>query len=244
MNGFSVFAPRRLAALLAADAMNVSRDPMLIFATVLSVLPSIGLWLAKDSIDGAGAAAGIESLSLYFIPLALVLPAFLIGWVTGFLLIEDRDDGPLLAVDVTPVGKIGFLAYRLTVSAILSAAITVLALQLLLPSAAIWLKLLFLVTIPADAALSAMVLLALARNKVEGLALTKLTNLASIVPFAAAIPSPLRFVAGIIPTYWLGELLGLSGNAAAPSWFAAVLLVASHILAGMIVVRLVRRRAG
>ncbi len=36
----------------------------------------------------------------------------LIGWVTGFLLLEDRDDGPLLAVDVTPIGKCGFLAYR------------------------------------------------------------------------------------------------------------------------------------
>jgi hypothetical protein len=244
MNGFSVFAPRRLAALLAADAMNVSRDPMLIFATVLSVLPSIGLWLAKDSIDAAGVSAGIESLSLLFIPLALLLPAFLIGWVTGFLMIEDRDDGPLLAIDVTPVGKGGFLAYRLVVSAGLSAAITIMALHLLVPAAALWLKLLLLATIPADTALSAIVLLALARNKVEGLALTKLTNLASIVPFAAVIPSPLRFVAAIIPTYWLGELLGLPGKAAAPAWLAAVLLIATHVLAGAIVVGLFRRRAG
>ena len=244
MKGLSVFAPRRLATLLFADAMNVSRDPMLAFATVLSVLPSIGLWFASDAIDQAGLAAGIPSLSRYFVPLALVLPAILIGWVSGFLLIEDRDDGPLLALDVTPVGKLGFLAYRLTVSAVLTAAITAVALQLLLPWAAIWLKLLLIVTIPADTALAAIVLLALARNKVEGLALTKLTNLAAIMPLAAIIPSPLRFAAGVIPTYWLGELLGLPGEAAAPAWLAAVLLIATHIFTGVIVVGLFRRRTG
>ena len=118
------------------------------------------------------------------------------------------------------------------------------ALQLLLPAAALWLKLLLLVTIPADAALAAIILLALARNKVEGLALTKLTNIAAIVPFAAIIPSPFRLVAGIVPTYWLGELLGLPGEAAAPAWLAAVLFIATHILAGVIVVGLFRRRTG
>jgi len=240
----SIFTPRRMASLLAADAMNVSRDPMLIFACVLSLLPSIGLWLGRDALDGGGVGAGIEHLSLYFVPLALLLPAFLIGWVTGFLLIEDRDDGPLLALDVTPVGKEGFLAYRVTVSAVLTAAITVMALQLLLPSAPVWLKLLLLAAIPADAALAAMVLLALARNKVEGLALTKLTNLASIVPLAATIPSSLRLLAGIVPTYWLGELLGLPGEATLPAWFAALCLVVAHVMAAVIVVHLLRRRAG
>jgi hypothetical protein len=240
----SIFAPRRLATLLAADAMNVGRDPMLVSACILSVLPSVGLWAARDAIDSAGAGAGIDALSLYFVPVALLLPAFLIGWVTGFLLIEDRDDGPLLALDVTPVGKAGFLVYRLAVSGVLAAAITVLAMQLLLPSAPLWLKLLLLVTIPADAALSAVVLLALARNKVEGLALTKLINLAVIVPFAALIPSPLRFAAGIIPTYWLGELLGLVGAAAVPQLLATILLVATHIFAGVIAVWLLGRRTG
>jgi fluoroquinolone transport system permease protein len=240
----SIFAPRRLATLLAADAMNVGRDPMLVSACILSVLPSVGLWAARDAIDSAGAGAGIGALSLYFVPVALLLPAFLIGWVTGFLLIEDRDDGPLLALDVTPVGKAGFLVYRLAVSGVLAAAITVLAIQLLLPPAPLWLKLLLLVTIPADAALSAVVLLALARNKVEGLALTKLINLAVIVPFAALIPSPLRFAAGIIPTYWLGELLGLVGAAAVPQLLATILLVATHIFAGVIAVWLLGRRTG
>jgi fluoroquinolone transport system permease protein len=244
MTPWSILAPRRLSIMLSADAMNVSRDPMLVSACIMSVLPSIGLWLARDAIDAAGAGAGIASLSLSFIPLALLIPAFLIGWVTGFLLLEDRDDGPLLAVDVTPVGRGGFLAYRLAVTAALTAAITLMALYLLLPAAALWLKLLILVTIPVDAALSAIVLLALARNKVEGLALTKLTNIAAVVPFAALIPSPLRLLAGIVPTYWLGELLGLPAAASIPDWSAAALLIVSHAIAAVLLMRLLQRRSG
>ena len=238
MTALSVFRPRRFARLIAADAMNVSRDPMLIFATVLSVTPSIGLWLTRDLIDdSAFQAAGITELSRYIVPVALLLPAFLIGWVTGFLLLEDRDDGPLLAVDVTPVGKTGFLAYRLAVTALLTAAITLGALQLLLPELDLWLKLLILVLIPADAALSAIVLLAVARNKVEGLALTKLINIASIVPLIAIIPSPWRLLAGVVPTYWLGELLDLSGEAILPAVVVAFAAVAIHLVmaAGLLI---------
>lgn len=240
----SIFAPRRIASLLAADAMNVSRDPMLIFACVLSLLPSTGLWLARDAIDLAGRGAGIAELSAYFVPLALLLAPFLIGWVTGFLLIEDRDDGPLLALDVTPVGKEGFLAYRLTVSVILAAAISLVALQLLLPSAPLWLKLVILVVLPANTAVSAVAILALARNKVEGLAITKIVNLATIAPFAAIIPSPLRLVAGVVPTYWLGELLGLSGEAAPLPLLSAALLLVTHAIAVIIGWHLFRKRAG
>jgi hypothetical protein len=244
MTPLSIFAPRRFSRLLLADAMNVSRDPMLLFASGLSFLPSIGLWLGRDAIDDAGLAIGVAELSSILVPVALLLPAFLVGWVAGFLLLEDRDDGPLLAVDVTPIGKEGFLAYRLVVCAGIAAAVTVLALALLLPDAALWLKLVTLITVSVDAALGAAALLAIARNKVEGLALTKLTNIAAIVPLAAVIPSPLRLTAGIVPTYWLGELLGLAGSSALPPWLALALLVATHAAAAMLVLTLLRRRAG
>lgn len=244
MTLLSVFAPRRFGRLIASDAMNVSRDPMLIFACVLSVLPALGLSMGSATLDTAGAAARIPDLHSYLVPVALLLPAFLIGWVSGFLLLEDRDDGPLMAVEVTPVGKAGFLGYRLAVSAAITALITVLGIMLLLPEASGWLKLVLLLTVPADTVLAAIALLAFARNKVEGLALTKLTNLAAIVPLAAVVPSPLRMVAGVVPTYWIGELLGLPGEAAIPTAIAVAVLLATHVVAGTIGLGMLRRRAG
>ena len=239
----SLFAPRRFGRLVASDAMNVSRDPMLIFACFLSILPAIALSIGSTAIDGAGAAAKIASLHSYFVPVALVLPAFLIGWVSGFLLLEDRDDGPLLAVEVTPVGRSGFLAYRLTISAVITALITALGIALLLPDASVWLMLVLLLVIPIDTVLASVVLLAFARNKVEGLAVTKLTNILAFAPLLANIPSPWRYLAGVFPTYWIGELVAPEPSAL-PYWSIAAALAATHAFALALLLRSLSDRVG
>lgn len=206
-----LLAPRRLARLFAADVMNVTRDPMLAFATALSLMPSLGLHFFGDAMDAAAQwALGIETISAVLAPVALVLPATLTGWVTGFLLLEDRDDGPLLAIDVTPLGKLGFVTYRVLVTALLTAVITAMAALLLALEGHI---LATVVMVAAEAVIAASLLPALARNKVEGLALTKLTNIMAVVPLLALILSPWRLLAGVVPSYWLGELMLGAGSA-------------------------------
>jgi hypothetical protein len=245
MSALSVFAPRRFGRLMVSDAMNISRDPMLLFATVLSIAPSLALWLARDTIDEAALSAfGVESFARYLAPVALLIPAYLIGWVTGFLLLEDRDDGTLIALDVTPIGKSGFLAYRVAITTLISICITLPATRLVVPEHGWAIALLITILVAANAVLAAAILPAVARNKVEGLALTKLTNIASVVPLLAIIPSPLRYLAGIVPTYWVGELLGLSTNYALPMPAIVVLALTTHALAAIAVFTLLNRRAG
>lgn len=240
----SVLAPRRFLRLLTSDAMNVSRDPMLIVAVVMSIVPAIVFGLTRQAMDDAALTAfGIEQISRYVVPSALVLPAVLVGWVTGFLLLEDRDDGVLLAVDVTPIGKAGFLLYRVTITALIGAVITAAAIPLVVPSLGLLEKLLLVVAIAAECVLAAVVLPAVARNKVEGLALTKLTNIAAIVPLLAAIPSPWRYLAGFFPTYWLGELLNL-GQPTLPLGLIAVAAVLTHLACAALLFALLGRRAG
>lgn len=205
MSWFAILAPSRFARLFAADVMNVTRDPMLVFAIVLSLLPSLGLHFFHEAIDAAALHSfGATGTSAALTAVALVLPATLTGWVTGFLLLEDRDDGPLLAIDVTPVGKLGFITYRVLVTAVVTAAIT---------ATAVWLmdleieRAATVIMVAAEAVIAAALLPAFARNKVEGLALTKLTSIMAVVPLLALIPSPWRFVAGAVPSYWLGEMM-------------------------------------
>ena len=218
-----LLAPRRLARLFAADVMNVTRDPMLAFATALSLMPSLALHFFGEAMDAAAQRAmGIETISALLAPVALVLPATLTGWVTGFLLLEDRDDGPLLAIDVTPLGKLGFVTYRVLVTALLTAAITAMAALLLALEGHI---LATVVMVAAEAVIAASLLPALARNKVEGLALTKLTNIMAVVPLLALIPSPWRLLAGVVPSYWLGELM--LGAGSAPSEAMTILIGAA-----------------
>lgn len=243
MNALSVFSPRRFGRLLAADAMNVGRDPMLLFAIALSVAPSVALTLGRSSLDEAASAAfGIMSFSRFVIPVALMVPAMLIGWVTGFLLLEDRDEGLLSALSVTPIGKVGYLTYRVAATAVIAAAITALATLLLLPDAPWFLHLLLALLIGCEAVLAAVVLPAVARNKVEGLAVTKLTNLAGAVPLLAILATPWRFLAGIVPSYWIGELLGLSKGPGLPMVVTAALAVATHAVAALLLFRLFSRR--
>lgn len=238
-----VLRPRTFARLLSSDALNISRDPMLIFAIVMSILPAIGLSLGQRALDEAALSAfGLPDISRYLAMAVLVLPAVLIGWVTGFLLLEDRDDGVLVAVDVTPIGKTGFLLYRVTITAIVGAVITAGAVYLVAPWMEPAAKVIAVLFVAVEAVLAAVLLPAIARNKVEGLALTKLTNIAAVVPLLALIPSPWRYLAGIVPTYWIGELLLPSPMV--PLW--AIVAAASLMHVGWLVslVRLFNGRVG
>ncbi len=245
MSAVSVFAPKRFMRLFVSDALNISRDPTLMFGTVLAVVPLVAFHFGAEAMDRAALAAfGLESLSRYVAPVAICLPAFIIGWITGFLFLEDRDDGPLLAIDVTPSGKSGFMAYRIAVTAMLAAAITLIGVSIMLPQAGWPLSGLLAALVAMQAIASALVLPALARNKVEGLAITKLTNIASIAPLLAIIPSPLRYLGGFIPTFWVGEMVGLSGTSYLPLAVIVLLAVGVHLAAVAFFYRLSDRRAG
>ena len=245
MNALSIFAPARLSRLVASDAMNVGRDPMLMLATVLSLAPSIAFHFGRAPLDEMALAQfGVESFSRYVAPVALLVPAFLVGWVTGFLALEDRDDGPLLALDVTPVGKGAFLAYRVAITAILTVAITLFAWPLVIPQQPGWMAAVLAILVAVNAVLAALVLPAIARNKVEGLALTKVTNIASIVPLLAIVPAPWRYLGGIVPSFWVGELLDLSGEATLPAGLVALIALAIHGAAVVGLFAVLSRRAG
>lgn len=245
MSTLAVLAARRLVRLLSADASNVARDPMLMLAAGMSLLPAPLLALTRPMLDAAALSAfGVVGLSTLLVPIALVLPAALVGWVTGFLLLEDRDEGMLLALDTTPVGKSGFLAYRVGISAGITALIALYVCVLLAPGLDIARVVFLALLVAMEGAASAIILPAIARNKVEGLALTKLTNMVAVVPLIALIPSPFRYAAGIVPSYWVGELLGLSGGYALPMWLMSVVALLVHGTVLIFVFGLFKRRAG
>jgi fluoroquinolone transport system permease protein len=245
MSALSILAPHRLSRLFAADARNVWRDPTLVFATLLSVFPSIAFALFRTPMDRAALSSfGIEAFSLYVAPVALCVPAFLIGWVGGFLFLEDRDEGTLAAVEVTPPGKVGFVVYRVGATMLIAAAVALLGARLIVPDAGPSMTAVLIALGALQAAGGAFVLPAVARNKVEGLAVTKLTNILSIAPLLAAIPSELRYLGGVLPTFWIGELLGLSGERALPLVMLAVIALAIHILSAALLFRLMASRTG
>lgn len=202
------FSPRRFSRLFAADALNVTRDPTLLFAIVFSAMPAIaGFWFREFIDSSLGAMLGVTGLFAHVVPMLLCVPAFMIGWVTGFLFLEDRDDGPLLAIDVTPLGKGGFMAYRIAVTASITFALTLFGCALLLPDRGPVLATVVSVMVALDAVGAALILPAIARNKVEGLALTKVTNVLSLAPLLALVAAPWRYLGFWLPTFWIGDIV-------------------------------------
>lgn len=235
----------RLSHMFGADSRNVSRDPTLLFAILISIVPNIVVIIWYDAINQAVLDNfGLADVLTYAMPMILCLPAFLVGWVTGFLFLDDRDDGTLLSVDVTPVGKQGFIAYRAGATISITFLITFVTAEFLLAEQPAALRALIAVLIGIEAVAAAFILPALARNKVEGLALTKLTNIGAIIPLVAIIPSPFRYVAGIVPTYWIGELLGVSSQNYLPTPVVVTLAVVTHVGAAWVLYKLISRRIG
>ncbi len=240
------FTPRRFATLFESDARNITRDPTLLYVIVLSILPAVLGYFFRDWINSAVQSQfGLAGIFEMVLPMFLCIPAFLIGWVTGFLFLEDRDEGPLLAVDVTPLGKRGFMVYRVAVTAAVTFVVTLFGCALLLPEHGVATALVLAVTVTFEAIGIALALPALARNKVEGLALIKVANVFSMAALLALVPGPWRFLGAWIPTFWVGELVLNAPDFPATLFFVdAALGIATHLAAVLLLYRLQARRAG
>lgn len=210
--------PTEIVSLIRADALNIARDPIMVIGALFSIVPGIILYFASDAIDQAALDAfGLNEVSRLIASVALVLPGAMLGWVAGFLLLEDRDENVLLALDVTPIGKTGFIAYRLA-TCFAATLVVVLATALLaLPEFPPLLLLPIALIAAGHGVTVALFLLAFAANKVEGLALTKLVNILMLAPLIALIPGPARFIGGLLPPYWIGELLAFSSAPLMPA---------------------------
>jgi fluoroquinolone transport system permease protein len=240
------FVPGRYFRLFASDSLNVTRDPTLLFAILFSAAPALAGFFFRDALDRVVEDTfGLPNVFTLVLPMLLCIPAFMIGWVTGFLFLEDRDDGPLLALDVTPLGKRGFMAYRIAVTAVITFALTLLGCVLLLPERGVATALVLSMMVALDAVGAALILPAIARNKVEGLALTKVTNILSLAPLLALLPMPWRYLGGWLPTFWVGEIILNAGDFPSASFLAATALGgAVHVIVVWLLYTLQNQRAG
>ncbi|MEZ4560235.1 MAG: hypothetical protein R2854_27975 [Caldilineaceae bacterium] len=101
-------------ALTVADVRNVQRDSLLKFLIFYPWLLGLAMrflipWIATS-------LAGTFDLTPYY-PLltgffGILITPLLAGFVTGFLLLDERDDHTLTALQVTPLSMNRYLTYR------------------------------------------------------------------------------------------------------------------------------------
>ncbi len=194
---------------LANDMRSIRRDPLLIY---MILVPWLMLLLVRSVVPGLTArlAVGFEFDLVPYYPLILsffflLQIPLIFGVIMGLLLLDERDDNTLTALQVTPVSLTTYAAYR----AIIIVGLSIVHIVICSPLSG----LASLSVLPALAPISilsglfaplvALLLAAFAANKVEGLALMKGLTILMVGPLLAYfIGSQWQLLLGILPSYW------------------------------------------
>lgn len=197
-----------LKSLGPIDARNIRRDDLLrwiIFAPVAMAL--LIRFLFPIVLVRVGEILQFD-LMPYYEPVTsfmiILLTPYLAGLVIGFLLLDQRDDGTLTALQVTPLSLNGYLLYRLTMPMLLSMVMTLVAAPLSgVVNIGFGRLVLTAVCAAPFAPIFALLLASLAQNKVQGFAITKVAGIILVPPLLAYfITAPWTMILGIFPTYW------------------------------------------
>ena len=238
-----------LVAFARTDARNVRREALLGIVLAAPLLLAVALRVGYAPAEAwiqASYGLDLAPHRPFVLAAALVLHLPLIfGMVGALLVLDDLDDGALRALRVTPLTLGRYLAYRvgavaaarlvgLLVAVPLSGFVEARSLGWLLPA---------LVLAAALAPLMLLSALAIAGNKVEGLAVLKALGIPFMAPLAAwFVDAPWEALLAPLPAYWPVRALW-AGLDARLDPLAVVLGVPILLVAGLALGRRVHRRA-
>lgn len=195
--------------ILTYDLRLIRKDPMLLMIMFVPFIFWILMGVAFPPLAhfvllkwGIGIAEYFNYAFAFFLPLIPLL----FGMVYGFILLDERDEGIIAAISVTPYGKTGYLQTRMIIPVIYSFVAMILFNYALHNPLHLqtWKLILITALLSTDAPIILLFLGAYAKNKIEGMAITKLFNillLAILIDFI--VPPPYNWIGGISPFFWI-----------------------------------------
>jgi len=197
---------RSAAALAGVDRRAIRRDSLLrLFVFFPFLIGLLMRWLVPTAQHLYGHLFDLEPhfelIAAFF---GLMIMPGLAGTMIGLLLLDEKDAGTLTALRVTPLRMEHYLAYRLAVPTVIGVVSTYIVLALVDLVAVPYLEMMPVAIVAAlGAPIYALLLAAVANNKVQGLALMKGMGVFYIAPIAAwFVPEPWQWLLGVMPTYW------------------------------------------
>lgn len=138
--------------------------------------------------------------------LAMMAPV-MFCFVAAMVSLEEADEKTAAYLFITPLGKTGYLTARLGVPAVIAFPVTILLLSVFgltaFSAAAI---LLFTVGGTLQGLITALLVLTLSSNRLEGMAVAKLSSLVilgAVIPFF--IRGHAQYVLALLPSFWMGK---------------------------------------
>jgi len=148
---------------------------------------------------------------LFDLFLIIVTPAML-NFVVAMVMLEEADDHLIAYLAVTPLGKAGYLFSRLGITGLISFFISILVAALFQLSGINFLMMTGLALAGSiQGILIALLIVVLSKNKVEGLAIGKMTtlfNLGILAPYF--VTGKVRYFVSVLPTFWMATAIQTS----------------------------------
>ena len=236
---------RKTCALALGDYRNVARDSFLLMMLAVPLILVLVLrFLVPFAAEKLRAYVDLVPHYRFMLGLVLFFPGMLFGAVIGFLLLDERDAGVLEYMAVTPLSTAGYLRFRIIAPTLVAFGMGV----LLLPVAGIvpypfWRTLPVVLLGSLSAPLMALFLAAFANNKVEGMALYKLTGLVLAGPALAwFVKSDISLLGGVFPTYWVMRAFLQAYTGGIAYWLFLAIGVVVYALAIALLYRRFRKK--
>jgi fluoroquinolone transport system permease protein len=202
---------RNLLRVFANGMHQMLGDGMLLLLLPAPFLMGAALYFLLPIMDGfMHQQFGIAITAWYPMSdalLATVAPV-MTALICAFVILDERDEGTGLYYRITPSGRYTYLMARIALPMLWAYLSTSLVLFLFSHNNTSLPRILLLSTVGVlQSIASCMLLVAIANNKVEGLALAKLTNIFILgFVFPWFIASPLQYIFGFLPSFWIGQL--------------------------------------
>ncbi|WP_175073807.1 hypothetical protein [Terribacillus sp. AE2B 122] len=234
---------KKIVFLLQGDIKNILRDPMLILSIFSPILLILLIRYVMPSIQRM-VQVNLYDYDIFIMSVTIILCPLMIGVLTGFLLLDERDEELISYYAITPIKRKGYLIYRISIPFCITIAFTCLILLYSgIARLQLWPSITIILITSLQAPIITLFLGVFANNKVEGLALAKMAGLTIIAPVLAYfVSSPLQYISGFLPAFWVTKVYMEGTSFGSVYWlYSSAGLLVCLLLAGILYQRFIKR---
>lgn len=138
-----------------------------------------------------------------------MLPSTMFCFVSAMVSLEEKDEKTAVYLFITPLGKTGYILARFGVPSVIAFLATLILLPVFKLTAISPPNILLLAAGGTlQGMIVALLVLTISSNKLEGMAVTKLstlTILGAVIPFF--IKSDIQYIISLLPSFWIGKAI-------------------------------------
>jgi hypothetical protein len=213
---------KKLLTLILGDLRQIARDKTLFFFLLGPVFLILYVKLFVPFItDKYPVLVNYHPMIMMF---GSIQTAIMFGFVTSFIILEEKDENVLQVIRVLPISPLYFIVYRLSFACLFSTLGAFMMIHLggiAYPGVtnAILLSIQYGLTAP----LITLIISTYANNKVEGMAYFKGVDLILLLPMLTFfISGSLKYLFYIIPAYWTYSLFETGLNDQPTGWHFSI----------------------